>query len=45
MTRSVAILPSLIVSIIGGPSGASRLIIIASVEKMIIMFPQVIVIP
>ncbi|KAJ6730503.1 SOLUTE CARRIER PROTEIN FAMILY 11 MEMBER [Salix viminalis] len=30
LTRSVAILPSLIVSIIGGPSGASRLIIIAS---------------
>ncbi|KAJ6709343.1 METAL TRANSPORTER NRAMP5 [Salix koriyanagi] len=30
LTRSVAILPSLIVSIIGGQSGASRLIIIAS---------------
>ncbi|KAI0529355.1 hypothetical protein KFK09_001903 [Dendrobium nobile] len=30
MTRSIAITPSLIVSIIGGPSGAGRLIIIAS---------------
>ncbi|KAL0556339.1 hypothetical protein IC582_004852 [Cucumis melo] len=31
MTRSIAITPSLIVSIIGGPQGAGRLIIIASV--------------
>ncbi|XP_048542226.1 metal transporter Nramp1-like [Triticum urartu] len=30
MTRSIAIVPSLVVSIIGGPSGAGRLIIIAS---------------
>ncbi|XAR62828.1 hypothetical protein NMG60_11017718 [Bertholletia excelsa] len=30
VTRSIAITPSLIVSIIGGPSGAGRLIIIAS---------------
>ncbi|XP_031273124.1 metal transporter Nramp5-like isoform X2 [Pistacia vera] len=30
MTRSIAILPSLIVSIIGGPQGAGKLIIIAS---------------
>ncbi|KGN47700.1 metal transporter Nramp5 [Cucumis sativus] len=30
MTRSIAITPSLIVSIIGGPQGAGRLIIIAS---------------
>ncbi|KAI4339713.1 hypothetical protein MLD38_024623 [Melastoma candidum] len=30
MTRTIAIVPSLIVSIIGGPSGAGRLIIIAS---------------
>lgn len=32
MTRCIAITPSLIVSIIGGPSGAGRLIIIASVR-------------
>ena len=31
MTRSIAIVPSLIVAIIGGSSGAGRLIIIASV--------------
>ncbi|GAB2224358.1 hypothetical protein Droror1_Dr00005113 [Drosera rotundifolia] len=31
MTRSIAITPSLIVSIIGGSSGAGRLIIIASI--------------
>jgi Mn2+/Fe2+ NRAMP family transporter len=31
MTRSIAIVPSLIVSIIGGSSGAGRLIVIASV--------------
>jgi NRAMP (natural resistance-associated macrophage protein)-like metal ion transporter len=31
MTRSIAIVPSLVVSIIGGSSGAGRLIIIASV--------------
>ncbi|KAK4276712.1 hypothetical protein QN277_014830 [Acacia crassicarpa] len=30
MTRSVAIIPSLVVAVIGGPSGASRLIIISS---------------
>jgi NRAMP (natural resistance-associated macrophage protein)-like metal ion transporter len=32
MTRSIAIVPSLVVSIIGGSSGAGRLIIIASVQ-------------
>jgi manganese transport protein len=32
MTRSIAIVPSLIVAIIGGSSGAGRLIIIASVQ-------------
>ena len=32
MTRSIAITPSLVVSIIGGSSGAGRLIIIASVN-------------
>lgn len=32
MTRSIAIVPSLVVSIIGGSSGAGRLIIIASVH-------------
>jgi Mn2+/Fe2+ NRAMP family transporter len=31
MTRTIAIAPSLIVAIIGGSSGAGRLIIIASV--------------
>ena len=31
MTRTIAIAPSLIFTIIGGPSGAGRLIIIASV--------------
>ena len=33
MTRSIAITPSLIVSIIGGSAGAGRLIIIASVRN------------
>nr|XP_015647627.1 metal transporter Nramp1 isoform X2 [Oryza sativa Japonica Group] len=33
MTRSIAIVPSLIVSIIGGSSGAGRLIVIASVQS------------
>lgn len=33
MTRCIAITPSLIVAIIGGPQGAGRLIIIASVPK------------
>jgi len=32
MTRSIAIVPSLIVAIIGGSSGAGHLIIIASVQ-------------
>lgn len=32
MTRSIAIIPSLIVAIIGGSSGAGRLVIIASVQ-------------
>jgi Mn2+/Fe2+ NRAMP family transporter len=32
MTRCIAIAPSLVVSIIGGSSGAGRLIIIASVR-------------
>ena len=32
MTRSIAIAPSLVVSIIGGSTGAGRLIIIASVR-------------
>lgn len=33
ITRSIAITPSLIVSIIGGSSGAARLVIIASVRE------------
>jgi len=32
MTRSIAIVPSLIIAIIGGSSGAGHLIIIASVQ-------------
>ncbi|KAA0055478.1 metal transporter Nramp5-like [Cucumis melo var. makuwa] len=38
MTRSIAITPSLIVSIIGGPQGAGRLIIIASVISSFFFF-------
>jgi natural resistance-associated macrophage protein len=36
MTRCIAIAPSLVVSIIGGSSGAGRLIIIASVINQIL---------
>jgi Mn2+/Fe2+ NRAMP family transporter len=38
MTRSIAIVPSLVVSIIGGSSGAGRLIIIASVGTLPVCF-------
>lgn len=38
MTRSIAITPSLIVSIIGGSQGAGKLIIIASVREIINTF-------
>nr|A0A2K2AIF4.1 RecName: Full=Metal transporter Nramp7.1; Short=PotriNRAMP7.1; Short=PtNRAMP7.1; AltName: Full=Natural resistance-associated macrophage protein 7.1 [Populus trichocarpa] len=38
VTRCIAIAPSLVVSIIGGSSGAGRLIIIASVLQMILSF-------
>uniref|UniRef100_A0A6N2LTN1 Metal transporter n=1 Tax=Salix viminalis TaxID=40686 RepID=A0A6N2LTN1_SALVM len=38
LTRCVAIAPSLVVAIVGGSSGASRLIIIASVLQMILSF-------
>jgi hypothetical protein len=38
MTRSIAIVPSLVVSIIGGSSGAGRLIIIASVGTLSVCF-------
>jgi hypothetical protein len=34
MTRCIAIVPSLVVAIIGGSSGAGRLIIIASVRHI-----------
>ena len=38
LTRSIAIVPSLVVSIIGGSSGAGRLIIIASVGALSVCF-------
>lgn len=39
ITRLIAITPSLVVSIIGGSSGAGRLIIIASVNITAFYFP------
>ena len=38
LTRSIAIVPSLVVSIIGGSSGAGHLIIIASVGNTVCLF-------